>query len=1099
MSKIKVPEFENIQEFEKWADKLKDKEIQSWSTKDWLKVYEQLDKIPMSGTAFEKDCLNDGLIKLYRNYRLEEADFRSMREIGRTIGHNLAEQKIGFDLASVNVKNQFTDGARESFAHAADKAVYRATSYPKAEGTPLNNYGMAGSKISVFDAASDPSKAGGAMKLNDYQSLIRISDEAATDVYGTTPFHESVHAQMQTLRAGQKEALEKMGIKPQEAFSDDFYKLLQYNDKYYVNNTKSTTLYGDLERRLESGEITAKEFDKLNSRQVFRGYAKQPMETQAELIGTYAEHYYRQETGQLSERAARAFTDTFGTPQWAQYNKSGGVDLGFHVENKERMDNLIKTFVDDETAAKLTLNYDEAHRTYKVTVPQDFATKQAFEHSAIASKFSVNLGVLPTKVDYSDAGKVVMQFNENADYFKEIFEHNRFGKLSEEALANMEIKPLEGGGCTITIPNSAEKSQKLISEMSVLSNKVNAYNAQWMQAVDDFNNGKPAKITCSHIPDGEDLTYFSEVELDVKTIGKDVKLPAEITMKKVPDGVDLSSAERVVISGDRPTIGNNVKFPKEVEMNVIPAGADLSSAEKVILNGQCAIEVGENVKLPKEVTVKYAHNSLDLSSAESVVFDGTPPGLNCKLPKDVEVRNTFMTELPNHEIKFSGECSIYGRQVENPIDLSKCDFSQAEKVELGNCKITAETKLPAGEKVAFSDMVEITDKSALEQVLKSDMSKVSLLELPSQDLMKGMEYPKNTVISFADNSSCYVPNEEALNKFTSQHGNLPDDVKIIGPKDVAERTVAQEEEKAALKTTEKAVINAAEKGAVNSATKQAVKKTLGTQAKDAALKVNKLYDDTFDKYVEKMMKMDTPKWVKSVDNAMAKPIHMTAEQMQKLGEAFVKTPTGAAIQKEVMKSCAEIGGEAALKSAAKKIPLVCVGIACYMAKDRFEKGEYISGTAEVVSGVAACVPVVGTAVSLGIDVAVLASDLGTVIPQSIDYEFKEQKTYMPDATRVVNQRAEMELRQKEFEQRQKELKKIKKENKATDIIYNVEQAKIALNNDPLAAAESTSVQKPIIVTQQTRTRELTDSEAEQVLNEKKKQEALRRYIDKYSR
>jgi len=1075
MSKIKVPEFENIQEFEKWADKLKDKEIQSWSTKDWLKVYEQLDKIPMSGTAFEKDCLNDGLIKLYRNYRLEEADFRAMREIGRTIGHNLAEQKIGFDLAGVNVKNQFTDGARESFAHAADKAVYQATSYPKAEGTPLNNYGMAGSKIRVFDAASNPGLAGGAMKLDDYQSLIRISDEVATDVYGTIPFHESVHSQMQTLKTGQKEALEKMGIKPQEAFSDDFYKLLQYNDKYYVNNTKSTTLYGDLERRLESGEITAKEFDKLNSRQVFRGYAKQPMETQAELIGTYAEHYYRQETGQLSERAARAFTDTFGTPQWAKYNKNGGVDLGFHVENKEGMDNLIKTFVDDETAAKLTLNYDEAHRTYKVTVPQDFATKQAFEHSAIASKFSTNLGVLPTKVDYSDAGKVVMQFNENADYFKEIFEHNRFGKLSEEALANMEIKPLEGGGCTIAISNSAEKSQKLISEMSVISNKVNAYNAQWMQAVDDFNNGKPAKITCSHIPDGEDLTYFSKMEIDVKTIGKDVKLPAEVTMKKVPDGVDLSSAERVVISGDRPTIGNNVKFPKEVEMNVIPAGADLSSAEKVILNGQCAIEVGENVKLPKEVTVKYAHNSLDLSSAERVVFDGTPPGLNCKLPKDVEVRNTFVTELPNQEIKFSGECSIYGRQVENPIDLSKCDFSQAEKVELGNCKITAETKLPAGEKVVLTDIVDVADREALEKVLKADVSKASVIQVPSQDMMKGLEYPKNTMVSFTDTEAVYVPNEEALNRYVERSGEkLPAEVKIIRPGDVAE------------------------KSAIGTASKQVVKESLGVQAKKAALKINKLYDDTFDKYVEKMIKMDTPKWVKSVDNAVAKPIHVTAEKMQKWGEKFVKTPTGAAIQKQVEKSLLKIGGEAAVKSAAKKIPLVCVGVACAMAKDRFEKGEYIAGTAEVVSGVAACVPVFGTAVSLGIDAAVLASDLLSSSHGSYTVD-KQQAIYAPDATRVVNQRAEMELRQKEFEQRQKELKKIKKENKATDIIYNVEQAKIALNNDPLAAAESTSVQKPIIVTQQTRTRELTDSEAEQVLIEKREQEALRRYIDKYSR
>lgn len=1081
MSKVKVPEFENMRSFCQWVDKLRDKEIQSWKTKDWLDMYEKLDKLPQAATTVEETYLKEALIKLYRNYRLEEADFRSMREIGKKIGHNLAEQNLMVDLAGINIRNQFTEGSREVFAEAADKAVYDATSYPASQGTQLNKYEVAGSKIEVFDAVKEPGLQGAARKYNDYSSSIRISDETITDVYGSVPFHESVHAQMQTLKEGQKEALEKLGIKPQESFSEDFYKLLQYNDKYYVHDTNDTILYSDLERKLESGEITAKEFENFNSRQVFRGYAKQPLETQAEIIGVSAEHYYRQKTGQLSERAARAFTDVFGTPQFAQYNSNGGIDLAFQVKNKGSVDNLIKTFIDDETILKLKFNYDEAKRLYTISVPQDFTTKQTLDQASLASKFSTNLGLLPTSVDYGDTEKIVMHYNQsNAEDLRNIFENNRFGTISDEALANIEIKPMEGGGCTIAIPKNAEKYNKIVSEMAELNYRFATYKEQVQKAVQSAEAGKTVKIACDYIPKDEDLSFLNRAELEVKELGKNVKLPKEVVMAKVPDGLDLSSAERVIISEYKANIGKNVKFPKEVVMNVVPDGADLSSAEKLVLEGELAIEVGDNVKLPKEVTVKYAHYGLNLSGVEKVVFDGTAPRLDCQLPKNVEVRNAFMVELPDQEIKFSGKCSVYGRNADNPIDLSKCDFSEAQKVELGNCKITAETKLPAGEKVVLTDIVEVADREALEKVLKADVSKASVIQVPSQDMMKGLEYPKNTMISFADTESVYVPNEEALNRYVERSGEkLPAEVKIIRPKDVAKKT--------------------AEKESIGMASKQAVKKSLGAQAKNTALKVNKLYDDTFDKAVEKMMKMDAPQWAKSVDNAMAKPVHMAAEQMQKWGEKFVKTPTGAAIQKQVEKSIAKVGGKTALKSAAKKIPLVCVGIACAMAKERFERGDYIAGTAEVISGVAACVPIYGTAVSLAIDGAVLLSDLGSYEPQSVDYEFKSRKAYMPDATKVSISQVEVQRRCDDLRRRQEELKQIKATEKVTEVVYEFEQPTKGMNNNPLSVSESTHVEKPVVAIPRTRTRDMTDDEAKQVLNERKRREVLRRHLDKYIR
>lgn len=601
---INVPDFKDVHEFETWTYRLKDADIQSWTTQDWLKMYEKLDKIPKPKTDFEKCALNDALIKLNRNYRMEEADYRKSVEIGRRIGHNLAQAEMTFDLASVNVDNNLLEGAREEFAQNADEVVWKETSYPNS-ATKLSDYDAVGSKISIVGKEEINGAIGVAKELTDYSSEIKISNSLERDVYGAVPVHESVHSMLQGLRNGQKEAIETLGLKPNEALSEDFYKLLDYNDKYYVSNLADNTLLSDLQIRLENSEITAAEFKKLRLREVSKGYISQPLEKQAQLMALAAEHSYRQETGQVSERTARAFVKLGGKPMLARYNDAGAIDLMYHAENKEAFEKNINAFMDDELRAKISLSYDEKSRIYKVTVPSDM---------------------------------------------------------------------------------------------------------------------------------------------------------------KVKDRLDAKIAE-----------------------------------QKVVKN-----------------------------------------------------------------------------------------VSQAEV------------------------------------------------------------------------------------------------------KDV--------------------VTGTAERGAVRVATKT----TMKTQAKTAVKTVgaglataNRAYDTMFDRNMAKLMEMDAPQWMKSVDKAMGKVVdnkatRYTAEQLTKWANDFVKTPAGAQLQKQVEKSIVKIGGEAALKSAAKKVPLVCVGVACAMAKDRFENGEYIKGSLEVASGMAACVPVIGTAVSLGIDGAVLLSDLfsSNSAPAHVDPEFLEKKTFVAESTYV---------------------------------------------------------------------------------------------------
>ena len=78
-------------------------------------------------------------------------------------------------------------------------------------------------------------------------------------------------------------------------------------------------------------------------------------------------------------------------------------------------------------------------------------------------------------------------------------------------------------------------------------------------------------------------------------------------------------------------------------------------------------------------------------------------------------------------------------------------------------------------------------------------------------------------------------------------------------------------------------------------------------------------------------------------------------------------------EKPAVKTAVKWGGKT-VKFAAKKIPLVCTGVGVGFAVDRFSNGEIIEGVEEIVSGVVANVPVVGTAISAALDVDLLVYD-----------------------------------------------------------------------------------------------------------------------------
>lgn len=100
---------------------------------------------------------------------------------------------------------------------------------------------------------------------------------------------------------------------------------------------------------------------------------------------------------------------------------------------------------------------------------------------------------------------------------------------------------------------------------------------------------------------------------------------------------------------------------------------------------------------------------------------------------------------------------------------------------------------------------------------------------------------------------------------------------------------------------------------------------------------------------------------------------------QKAGEKAAAKTTEKTLAKTTGKAAGKTAGKAVAKatgkSLLKKIPLVGLGVGCYFAWDRIKQGDYAGALGEVASGAAACVPGVGTAVSVGIDVALGGRDV----------------------------------------------------------------------------------------------------------------------------
>ena len=312
-------QFETVAEFQEYYNKIPDDDVKKWTTKEWLDMYRQLDETIVKDHQFQVQAINAGKGKysdnslysmkymqlyfmreaghdtmkhLYKNYKFPEEEMKAMIAISKNIGHNLAQKKI--DLSQSNVVQLSSDTNRLETGRKVDQVVWEETNYGKFRFNPWTGEEMP--KHDVLKSDILPIKENDSRQYtslgvqrfkDDKSSEIRLSTSTVHDEILDTSVHEMVHAYMQVGSRLQQEQLQQH-IKPVDSMSSDFLELLKYNQKYYLRSNE-----------VDSSDEAKKEIE---------SYKKQPVEKMAQVIGLASEHYFRQETQQYTERAARQFT-----------------------------------------------------------------------------------------------------------------------------------------------------------------------------------------------------------------------------------------------------------------------------------------------------------------------------------------------------------------------------------------------------------------------------------------------------------------------------------------------------------------------------------------------------------------------------------------------------------------------------------------------------------------------------------------------------------------------------------------------------------------------------------------------------------------------
>ncbi|MBP3687517.1 MAG: hypothetical protein J6J35_04030, partial [Alphaproteobacteria bacterium] len=315
MSDLNIPEFKSSDDFSKWVQSLDEKEIQKWTTDDWLKMYEKVDAYVVSDDyvdKIKKKLLEDmggkttlsigsttwkfdeelekrlansayrfanveareAFAKLYENYRFEPEQLAYIQECGKRDGEKLARR--GVDAADLAIESSLTNNT--DFIKNMDEMgdiVKEGTSYANRTDISHTTYAIgSGSGYGAKVTFREP----GTATVEFARDFGYENDRGIR-----TGFHEFAHAYAQGGGQLQRE-LATEGTLAHPELGRNFQKLMEKNKDYYL---------------LCRGKMDS----------VYNGYHRQPTEKYSEIYGITAERSFRAASGQVSERNALKVSD----------------------------------------------------------------------------------------------------------------------------------------------------------------------------------------------------------------------------------------------------------------------------------------------------------------------------------------------------------------------------------------------------------------------------------------------------------------------------------------------------------------------------------------------------------------------------------------------------------------------------------------------------------------------------------------------------------------------------------------------------------------------------------------------------------------------
>lgn len=424
---VNVPDFDSLDSFSVWVKNLEAEEIQSWKTKDWLAMYDKIEKytsssefanvckteipkmvekgqlkgygesltgianswiasIPNSKNYLFTEMCGDSFEKLYRNFRFEPEQLKYIKKIAKEAGEKLANQ--GVDAAQLVIPTtEEGNFSKESLISNTTRKInniaQNSTAYP--EDSRVNTY------IEINTNLTNASGDAGPISANT--SKIRMNPNNLYDAAIAIGAHESAHINFQSQSPLQQNLLRE-DILAHPELGKDFQLLMEKNCLFYLQPDNIRRRYS--QNQSVVGLFSPEELKKIWLKQ-FDGYKNEPMEKFSNIYGDEVERAFRHASGQGSERTAIKvvnFLETpippsldgtqkveIGNPEKVNYS-NGDIVLTYksYEHSPEDVMNAIKDRfknADEKLLNDMNITLDKTFGEVKLTVPKgyDFSSR----------------------------------------------------------------------------------------------------------------------------------------------------------------------------------------------------------------------------------------------------------------------------------------------------------------------------------------------------------------------------------------------------------------------------------------------------------------------------------------------------------------------------------------------------------------------------------------------------------------------------------------------------------------------------------------------------------------------------------------------------